>query len=173
MAIEFINIKSGERRRITTEPMLSAFYNSSDQGPNSHEGQDFSWRLAPETIARIRTIKGDEALMNKIAATFQLPLDGVKETDILYWISLEEGRNEEAQSEQTETQHRHKYEDDIRKLEEKPTAEEPKANEPVESPQNEVPEELTEEPKSSEASNSKTKTDNAKIKKSNTNKEDK
>lgn len=115
--IEFVNIRTGKKKRVTTEPMLAAFYNSSDQGPNSHEGQDFGWRLAPSTLSRMRQIKADPQLMNTIAATFQLPLDGVRDTDVLTWISNEEARKQGSQGTETEDEHRRRYEDEVRALE--------------------------------------------------------
>lgn len=117
MPIKFTNIRNGETRTVDTEPLIAAFYNSSDQGPNSHEGQDFGWRLAPETIKELRAIKADRVKMNTIAATFQIPLEDVRDSNVLRYMSLEEARKKSAEDSEESDEHRRKYEDDLRALE--------------------------------------------------------
>lgn len=131
MAIKFVNIRSGETRVVDTEPMLAAFYNSSNMGPNSHEGQDFGWRLAPETIARMREIRRDQRLLDHIKSTYLLA-DEVKDTDILRYVSEEEARKQSESSEGNEALHARKYEDDVRAIEDQERVEEP---EPEKKPQ--------------------------------------
>lgn len=92
MAIKFFNVKTKETRTVDTEPMVSAFYNSSDLGPNARVGQDMGWRLAPEVVVRIKKMKTDEALMTKIAANYQIPRENLTDTDLLFHISQEEAR---------------------------------------------------------------------------------
>lgn len=116
MPIKFTNIRNGETRTVDTEPLIAAFYNSSDQGPNSHEGQDFGWRLAPETIKELREIKADPTKMNTIAAQFSLPLADIRDSDVLRYMSLEAARKQEAELDENSDEHRRKYEDDLRAL---------------------------------------------------------
>lgn len=115
MAIKFFNTKTGETRVVDTEPMIAAFFNSSDQHVNSRVGQDFGWKIAPETIKRIREIKSSRQEMNDLAATFQLPLDAISDTDVLRYISLQDARD--AQVAEQETDYTREYEDQVRALE--------------------------------------------------------
>ena len=115
--IKFYNVRTGEERTVDTEPLIAAFFNSSNLGPNSNKGQDFGWRLAPETIARIREIRRDPVLMPQIAAQFQLALDEVGDTDIVRWISIEAARAEAAKLEGDESDYTQQYEDEIRAIE--------------------------------------------------------
>lgn len=92
--IEFTNVYTGEKRTVDTEPMIAALFNSGDRHVNATLGQDFGWRLAPETVRRIREIKSDPDLMARIAAAFQMPQDAMGDTDIIRWISLEDARKQ-------------------------------------------------------------------------------
>lgn len=87
MAISFYNIKSKEVRVATSEPMIAAYLNSSNMGPNTFQGQDFGWRLAPEIVVRMKNIKSNFALLDKIAAQFKRPLENLSDSDILRYIS--------------------------------------------------------------------------------------
>lgn len=89
MAIKFFNVKSGESRIAKTEPMISAFWGSSNLSPNATKGQDMGWRLAPEVVVRIKQIRQDEDLMEKIAKDFQIPQENLTDTDLLWFISGE------------------------------------------------------------------------------------
>lgn len=129
--IKFINIRSGEVRTADTEPMIAAYYNSSDQSPNSYEGQDFGWRLAPETLKEMKRIRSDAGTMNQIAAQFQLPLDAISNTDILRWISQEDANKEGATVEQHETNLERQYQDEVRALDDGPRLPEPVLTEPA------------------------------------------
>ncbi len=115
MAIEFFNVKSGERKKVVTEPMISAYYNSSNQHVNATRGQDFGWRLAPATIKRIQDIKRDFNLMNQVASTFRIPLDSISDTDVLRWISREDAKQEAATTQ--EADYTQQYEEELRALE--------------------------------------------------------
>lgn len=117
MAIKFTRYgKNGKETRIVdTEPMLSAFYNSSDLGPNARVGQDMGWRLAPEDVVRVKKIKQDEALMTRIAANFQIPRENLTDTDVLFYIS-EEDRRANKQADEDED-HTDQYQKDIAEAE--------------------------------------------------------
>ena len=118
MAIKFRNIRNGDERVVTTEPHMAALLNSSNLGPNSHEGQDFGWRLAPEIVKRMRDIRGDQGKINTIASTFNVTLDDVKDSHILHWISLEDARKEAQTGQSREGEYTRKYEDELRALDE-------------------------------------------------------
>ena len=121
MPITFFNINSGERKVVDTEPLIAAFYNSGDQHANSTLGQDFGWRLDADTLLRIKEIQSDFQLMNRIASTFQLPLDGVSKTDIVRWISLEDARKSAAERQEQTGKFEREYQERIRALDEPET----------------------------------------------------
>lgn len=116
MPITFFNVKTGEKRTVDTEPLIAAFFNSSDQHVNVQQGQDFGWRIAPETVKRIREIKANDTLMAKIAQTFQLVPDAISDTDVLRWISVEDAQAKSAQGQEQESDYTQEYEDQIRAL---------------------------------------------------------
>lgn len=116
MAILFHNVKTGERRRCETEPMIAAHLNSSDRSPNAHTGQDMGWRLAPATVIELERVMQNPEKLRGIAADFGIPSDNVTESDVLNWLSRQDDRAE-AQGETTsEKDFEREYEDDIRKL---------------------------------------------------------
>lgn len=115
MAIKFYNVKTKETRVADTEPMVSAFYNSSDLGPNARVGQDMGWRLAPEVVVRIKKLKQDENLMVRIASNFAIPRENLTDTDILFYISEEDRRASEQKAQDED--HTDEYEQEIRDLE--------------------------------------------------------
>lgn len=116
MAIEFYNIRSGERRTVTTEPMIAAYYNSGDQHVNALVGQDFGWRLGPETKKQLKDIKGNAQKMGEIAIHFQLPMDAIGDTDILRWISLQDAKNQQQQDDSS-ADHERAYQEELQALE--------------------------------------------------------
>lgn len=120
MAVEFFNVRTGERKVVDTEPLIAAFFNSGDQHVNATLGQDFGWRLAPSTLKRIKDIQSNPTLMAQIAAQFQLPFDGVGKTDILTWISLEDARAEAAKREEQAGDYEEQYQQELRELTESP-----------------------------------------------------
>lgn len=116
MSISFVNVKSGEKKTVSTEPQIAAYFNSSNLHVNATVGQDLGWRLAPETVQRMRIIRKNPGKMQEIAATFQLPLDSIGDTDVLNWISRED--SQKAEVEQDNDDYERQYQDDIRALEE-------------------------------------------------------
>lgn len=140
MAIKFFNVRTGEKRIAKTNDLISnahiaAFYNSSNLSPNANEGQDFGWRLAPEVIVEMKRIKNSPKLIEHIAVRYNLPIDSVKDTNILAYISDQNERKPAAEEEGDFTE---EYQDEIRKLENKNKA--PK-DEPEQSEESEEPEE--------------------------------
>lgn len=90
MAIKFFNVKSGETRVCDTEPMISAFWGSSNLSPNAVKGQDMGWRLAPEIVVRIEEIRQNPEKLEKISQDFKIPIDDLTDTDLLWYISGED-----------------------------------------------------------------------------------
>lgn len=85
--IEFFNVNTGETRVAATAEHIAAFFNSSDQGPNAHNKQDFGWRLSPETVVELEQVKEDPTLMTQIAATYQIPIDDLVDFNVLKFIA--------------------------------------------------------------------------------------
>lgn len=114
MALKYFNIRSGETRIAETEPQISALWGSSDRGPNAHKGQDFGWRLAPEVVVELRKISRDERLLERIAHRYKLPMDNIREKDILQYISDKTAAKDAPVAEQEDYQD--EYEQKIRDL---------------------------------------------------------
>lgn len=85
--IKFVNIKSGEVAVAENEPHIAALWSSSDHSPNITQGQDFGWRLAPEIVVELKTIKQDVVQLSQLAARIGKPMDDITEPDILAFIS--------------------------------------------------------------------------------------
>lgn len=115
--IAFFNIRTGEKRVADTEPMLSALFNSSNLHVNAMVGQDFGWRLAPETIKQINDIKRNPMTMNQIAMQFMLPLDNVGDTAILQWIAYQNALQQQAEQEESTSDYSQQYEQELRAIE--------------------------------------------------------
>lgn len=133
MGVKFFNINSGETRVCETEPMIAAFWGSSDRSPNVTQGQDRGWRLAPETVIEIRRIQGDSAMLQTIALTYQLPLENITESDILAYIS-EKSEPKTTGMDHNKQEFQKQYQDEIRALEAKNEAQaviDAKADEPI------------------------------------------
>lgn len=116
MALTFFNVKTKERRTAKTEPQIAALLNSSDRNPNAMQGQDFGWRLAPETVVELRRIASNPAEMQTVAVTFGIPLENVKESDILTYIARQ-NREDQTGATLKEEDFTREYENDIRRLE--------------------------------------------------------
>lgn len=115
MALNWINIRSGERTVAETEPQIAALWSCSDHSPNITQGQDFGWRLAPEIVVEMKKIKQDLSALERIASRFGKALEDISEIDILTYISnktkLEQAPEPDLDQFQDE------YDQEIRKLE--------------------------------------------------------
>jgi len=87
MALKFFNIVSREIRVAESEPAIAAFFNSSDRGVNSQNGQDYGWRLAAEVVVELKRIKRNPETIERIAVAFRKNAEDIGDTDILKWIS--------------------------------------------------------------------------------------
>lgn len=122
MAIKFFNVRSGETRTIDPatidpnfiEPAIAALFNSSNLHVNAMAGQDFGWRIAPETIKRIKEIKLDDALLNRIADRIKVLPENISDPEILTWIVHEDARKEAAKNEAVKEDFEAQYDAEVR-----------------------------------------------------------
>lgn len=143
--IKFFNIKTGETRTLDPatmdpqfiEPAISALYNSSNLHVNAMLGQDFGWRIAPETVRRIQEVKQDDMLVSRIAAQTQILPENLQDTDILTWIVKDDARREAMKNQETEQNYEEQYQRELREATQRPAATEPGI--PAESPANQIP----------------------------------
>lgn len=115
--IKFFNVRSGEVKEAESEPMIAAFFNSSDQNPNGLV-QDFGWRLHPDTLKRMRAIQEDEELIERIALRRQILPENVSTTDLLHYISQQDALKAAREAEAKETNYEKEYEAQVRALDE-------------------------------------------------------
>lgn len=113
--IKFFNIRTGKTRKAETEPHISAFWASSDRGPNAHRGQDFGWRLAPETVVELERIQNDSEELHKICDIYDVLLENINEYHILKYIS-DKNDKEKTGEKNSEKDFSREYEKEIRQL---------------------------------------------------------
>lgn len=89
IGIVFENTVTGEVRTATTVEHIAAFFNSSDQGPNSRNKQDFGWKLAPEDLVELENLKNDPNVMERIAAVYQIPAEDVADYNVLKYMAAQ------------------------------------------------------------------------------------
>lgn len=92
MAIEFVNINSGERVELERPHQIGAYLNSSDLGSNSNKGQDFGWRLAPAVMDRIEDMRSDPEALEAISKRTGVPIEEMTTMDLVKEISYQDGR---------------------------------------------------------------------------------
>lgn len=76
-----------ETRVASTVEHIAAFFNSSDEGPNAKNKQDFGWRLAPEDLIELEDLKNDPNVMERIAAQYQIPAEDVADYNVLKFMA--------------------------------------------------------------------------------------
>ena len=87
IGIVFENIKTGEIRVASTVEHIAAFFNSSDEGPNAKNKQDFGWRLSPEDLVELERLKQDVTVMERIASSYQIPIEDVADYNVLKYMA--------------------------------------------------------------------------------------
>lgn len=87
--IKFYNIRTKEVKVARAEPMIAAYLNSSNRSPNALKGQDFGWRLSPETVVEMDRIRADQNTLNNIAAKNRVSPDEVTDAHVLKYIMHE------------------------------------------------------------------------------------
>ncbi len=116
--IKFYNIRSGETRSCETAEQIAAHYNSSNLHVNALVGQDFGWRIAPETVKRMEDVRRDQIVLDRIAQAFNLPQGEVKDVDVLAWISMQDQRSKTVEVQQSQDDFEKEYETAVRKIRE-------------------------------------------------------
>lgn len=76
-----------ETRTVGTVEHIAAFFNSSDEGPNAKNKQDFGWRLTPEDLIELEDLKNDPVVMDKIASVYQIPAEDVADYNVLKFMA--------------------------------------------------------------------------------------
>lgn len=89
IGIVFENINTGEVRTATTVEHIAAFFNSSDEGPNAKNKQDFGWRLAPEDLVELERLKNDPQVMEQIARVYEIPAEDVADYNVLKYMAAQ------------------------------------------------------------------------------------
>lgn len=89
VGITFERMNDGvlETRVASTVEHIAAFFNSSNEGPNAKNKQDFGWRLAPEDLVELERLKEDANVMERIAATYQIPVEDVADYNVLKYMA--------------------------------------------------------------------------------------
>lgn len=89
IGITFERMNDGvlETRVASTVEHIAAFFNSSNEGPNAKNKQDFGWRLAPEDLVELERLKEDQNVMERIAATYQIPVEDVADYNVLKYMA--------------------------------------------------------------------------------------
>jgi hypothetical protein len=95
--ISFENIKTGEvvtfnasQNPLTRQAHIAAYLNSSNMSPNALKGQDFGWRLAPEIVDKIETLKTDLPTLTNLSRNIGVPIDELRDFHLLNYIAEQE-----------------------------------------------------------------------------------
>ena len=91
MSVKFFSVRSGEVVHAETEPMIAAYFNSSDLNPNGIV-QDYGWRIHPQMKAQIAELEEDEEFIDSLAAKLEIPVENVATYHVLKYISDKEDR---------------------------------------------------------------------------------
>ena len=91
MSVKFFSVRSGEVVHAETEPMIAAYFNSSDLNPNGIV-QDYGWRIHPNMVKRIREFEEDEESVEKLADRLQIPQENLATYHILKFLSDSDDR---------------------------------------------------------------------------------
>lgn len=111
IGIAFENIETGEIRVASTVEHIAAFFNSSDLGPNARNKQDYKWRLSPEDLIELEETREDAAVMERIAAAYQIPIEDVADYNVLKYMASKRFKTVE----KTESKDSKKHESDYQR----------------------------------------------------------
>jgi len=112
MSVKFFSVRSGEIVHAETEPMIAAYFNSSDLNPNGIV-QDFGWRIHPAMVKRIREFEEDEEAMEKLADKLQIPIENLATYHVLKFISDREDKAARKKEEKDNNQYQEQYEREL------------------------------------------------------------
>lgn len=93
--ITFENIRTGEKVTFTGEQEvnarnahMAAYLNASDLSPNAGvRGQDFGWRLAPEVVAEMQSVREDYDTLERLSKRLGIGMDDLKDFHILSYVA--------------------------------------------------------------------------------------
>ena len=122
MAIEFVNIKTGEKRKLSDPHQIGAFINSSDLHVNSNLGQDFGWRLSPEIVRRAEKMRQDSRLIGDLAYRLGIGVEDITVIHLVNEISREDGLKERVEQPEEENRYKAEYEKELEELRKKDVA---------------------------------------------------
>lgn len=111
VGIAFENVETGEIRVASTVEHIAAFFNSSDLGPNARNKQDYKWRLSPEDLVELEELKEDAAVMERIAAAYQIPIEDVADYNVLKYMASKRFKT----AEKDDSKDSKKYESDYQR----------------------------------------------------------
>lgn len=112
MSVKFFSVRSGEVKLAETEPMIAAYFNSSDLNPNGIV-QDFGWRIHPNMAKRIRELEEDEEFVEKLADKLQIPVENLATYHILKYISDRDDRENRKAAEKEDNKYQEQYEREL------------------------------------------------------------
>lgn len=112
MAVKFFSVRSGEVVLAETEPMIAAYFNSSDLNPNGIV-QDYGWRIHPDMKAQILELEDDEEFIEKLADKLQIPVENVATYHVLKYISDKEDREKRKKDEANGNQFQEQYDAEL------------------------------------------------------------
>lgn len=125
MAIQFMNIRTGERRELKDPHQIAAYLNSSDLHVNSNLGQDFGWRLAPSLVHRIDKMRNDPRRLEEISRRTGVGMEDLTTVHLVHQISYEDGITERASKQSTgggEPKFKAQYEAELEEMRKKEAA---------------------------------------------------
>ena len=138
--IEFVNIRTGERRSLERPHQIAAFLNSTDLHVNSTKGQDFGWRLEESLVARIDEMREDAELLERISKSTGVPVDELTTIHLVQEISNEQALREKVAARNSERNpaFKEQYEERIKQIKsgkaEKPAVAKAPTSEPPKTP---------------------------------------
>lgn len=112
MSVKFFSVRSGEVVHAETEPMIAAYFNSSDLNPNGIV-QDYGWRIHPDMVKRIREFEEDEDAMEKLADKLQIPAENVATYHVLKFLSDRDDRENRKAQEKDSNKYQEQYEREL------------------------------------------------------------
>lgn len=112
MSVKFFSVRSGEVVHAETEPMIAAYFNSSDLNPNGIV-QDYGWRIHPDMVKRIREFEEDEEAMEKLADRLQIPIENLATYHILKFLSDRDDKLNRKKEEKDSNQYQEQYEREL------------------------------------------------------------
>lgn len=130
IGIVFENINTGEIRIASTVEHIAAFFNSSDEGPNAKNKQDFGWRLSPEDLIELEETKRDADVMERIAAQYQIPIEDVADYNVLKYMASKRFKKAAQEAEAQGKDFESDYDRRVREYRESRTSK-PKAEKPA------------------------------------------